>query len=141
MPIRFFNEDIKFELKQKNLLRKWIKDSIDDSERIIGDINIIFTSDKYLLSLNKEYLSHNYFTDIVTFNYCDESILNGDIFISIETVKNNSEQFGVRFIEEVHRVIIHGILHLIGFDDKNEEEKTIMREKENFYLKRLKNLS
>ena len=141
MPTKFFSEDISYNLKDRNRLKRWIDSTIVQEEKIPGDINYIFTSDKYLLNINKEYLSHNYFTDIITFNYCEKDIVNGDVFISIETVKNNSLRFGVTFIEELYRVMIHGILHLIGYDDQNDEEKAEMKEKENYYLERLKNLS
>jgi len=141
MAVKFFSEDISYNLKSKKQIISWINDSIIKENRISGDINIIFTSDKYLLEINKQYLKHNYFTDIVTFNYCEKDTINGDIFISIDTVKNNSHRFDVKVSEELERVIIHGILHLIGYDDKNDEEKALMREKENYYLDRLKNLS
>jgi len=141
MPIKFFNEDTKFQLKNRILLKKWINDVILSELKLTGEINYIFTSDKYLLSINKEYLSHHYYTDIVTFNYCEDDTISGDVYISIDTIKNNSSRFNVTFIEELHRVMIHGILHLIDYDDQNDEEKAIMREKENYYLDRLKNLS
>lgn len=141
MAILFFNEDIKFNLTKKKLLKSWIKQVIANENKISDSINFIFTSDKYLLEINKKFLSHNYFTDIVTFNYCTDNLINGDIYISIETVKNNSIRFNVSMIEELYRVMVHGVLHLIGFDDSNEIEKSIMREKEDFYLDRLKNLS
>ena len=141
MPAKFFTENTQFNLNKKNLIKKWIKETIISENKQFGTTNFIFTSDNYLLKINKEYLSHDYFTDIVTFNYCEKDIINGDIFISIDTVKNNSSRFNVSFNDELHRVIIHGILHLIGYDDQNDEEKTIMKEKENYYLERLKNLS
>ena len=140
MPIKFFKEDTNFQLKERIRLKKWINYVIQDEGFIQGDINFIITSDKYLLKINKEYLSHNFYTDIVTFNYCEEPNINGDIFISIDTIKNNSTRFSVSFLEELHRVMIHGILHLIGYDDQGDEEKDVMRQKENFYLERLKNL-
>lgn len=140
MPVKFFNEDYSYQLKSKKRLKLWIDNTIREEGCQQGDINFIFTSDKYLLDINKKYLNHNYYTDIVTFNYCINSTINGDIFISIETVKNNSRRFGVNMIEELHRVIIHGILHLIGYDDQNDTQKALMREKENYYLDRLKNL-
>ena len=140
MPIKFFNEDSSFNLKDRIKLKKWINSSVLNERKKLGLVNYIFTSDKYLLSINKEYLSHNYYTDIITFNYCEKSNISGDIFISIDTVKNNSNRFGVTFKNELHRVMIHGILHLIGYDDQNDEEKAEMREKENYYLDRLKNL-
>ena len=140
MPIKFFTEDTKFNLKNKNLIKNWVKGTIKSVNKNTGNINFIFTSDKHLLKINKEYLSHKYFTDIITFNYCENDTVSGDVFISVETVKNNSSRFNVTFIEELHRVIIHGVLHLLGFDDQNDEEKVVIREKENYYLERLKNL-
>jgi rRNA maturation RNase YbeY len=141
MAILFFNEDIKFNLTQKKLLKNWIKQVIANENKACDSINFIFTSDKFLLEINKKFLSHNYFTDIVTFNYCTNNLISGDIYISLETVKNNSIRFNVSIIEELYRVMVHGVLHLIGYDDSNELEKSIMREKEDFYLDRLKNLS
>ena len=141
MAVKFFSEVISYTLKKKKQTTTWINNSIREENRISGELNIIFTSDKYLLGINKQYLKHNYFTDIVTFNYCENDIISGDIFISIETVKNNSARFDVNYTTELKRVIIHGILHLIGYDDQNDEEKAIIRQKENYYLERLKNLS
>ncbi len=141
MPVKFFSEDTKFNFKNKNLIRNWVKSTIKSVNKNTGCINFIFTSDKYLLKINKEYLSHKYYTDIITFNYCEKDNISGDIFISIDTIKNNSARFNVTMIEELHRVIIHGILHLLGFDDQSDKEKAVMREKENYYLERLKNLS
>jgi len=141
MAVKFFSEDTTYNLKNKQQVISWVNNSIIKENRISGDINVIFTSDRYLLGINKKYLKHNYFTDIVTFNYCEKDTINGDIFISIDTVKNNSLRFDVNFNVELERVIIHGILHLIGYDDQNDEEKALMREKENYYLDRLKNLS
>ncbi|MCK5169097.1 MAG: rRNA maturation RNase YbeY [Bacteroidales bacterium] len=141
MPIKFFTEDTKFNLKNKNRIKNWVNSTITSVNKKTGNINFIFTSDKHLLKINKEYLSHKYYTDIITFNYCENEIVSGDIFISIETIKYNSSRFNVAIIEELHRVIIHGVLHLLGFDDQSDEEKDVMREKENYYLERLKNLS
>lgn len=140
MQITFFSEDINFTLKQKTIIRAWIQDSIQNEHKESGSINYIFTSDEYLLNVNKEYLNHNYFTDIITFNYCEDNTVSGDIFISIDTVKNNSTRFGVSFLDELHRVMIHGILHLIGFDDQTDDQKAEMKQKENEYLERFRNL-
>lgn len=140
MPIKFFNEEIKFNLKSKTQLKKWISNTITEEKFKTGEISYIFTSPEEILRINKEYLKHNYFTDIITFNYCENDMINGDIYICVDTVKNNSTRFNVTFIEELHRVMIHGILHLIGYNDKINEEKVLMREKENFYLERFKNL-
>jgi len=140
MPVKFFNEDSNYQLQQKRIIKDWIKNTIQNEKDKLGAINYIFTSDNYLLTINNEYLSHNYYTDIITFNYCDNNTINGDIFISIDSIRNNSARFGVTFINELHRVMIHGILHLIGYDDQTDEQKAIMREKENYYLDRLKKL-
>jgi len=140
MELQFFSEDIEFTLSHPNRIKSWVFSTIKEESFSPGNINIIFTSDKYLLNINKQYLSHNYFTDIITFNYVQENTIHGDIFISIETVKNNSSRFGVTLDDEVHRVMIHGILHLIGYDDETDEQKSEMRKKENEYLDRLKNL-
>ncbi|MFC2152817.1 rRNA maturation RNase YbeY [Bacteroidota bacterium] len=140
MPVKFFREETNFHLKERILLKNWIKLTILEEKHKLGNINFIFTSDNYLLKINKEYLSHNYFTDIVTFNYCENNLINGDIFISVDTIENNSALFNVAFTSELHRVMIHGILHLIGYDDQNAEDKRKMSEKENHYLERLKNL-
>lgn len=141
MAIHFFNEDINQKLKNKRLLKSWINKVISEEEKSIGQINYIFTSDKFLIEINKKYLAHNYYTDIVTFNYCLDNKISGDIYISVETVKNNSIRFNVTYIEELYRVMIHGILHLIGYNDSNDIEKQEMKEKEDFYLALLKNLS
>ena len=141
MAVHFFSEDCDFNLKRRLKIKQWIKETIVNEQKKLGEINYIFTSDKNILSINNEYLSHNYFTDIITFNYCENDVINSDIYISVDTVENNSQRFNVSFLDELYRVIIHGILHLIGYDDQNEEQKKIMREKENYYLDRFKNLS
>ena len=133
--IRFFTEDIQFELKQKNKLRKWIESVLVQNKKKAESINYIFSSDQYLLDINKQYLNHNYFTDIITFNNASaQESLQADIFISVERVKDNAKSLKTPFTDELHRVMIHGILHLIGFDDKTGQGKTEMRKKENHYL-------
>ena len=102
--------------------------------RKIGDVNIIFCSDNYILDINIRYLQHDYFTDIITFDYCEDKILSGDLFISIDSVQENAKEYGSDFEEELHRVIVHGILHLIGYDDHTPEDQKIMRSKEDYYL-------
>ncbi|MEA3318246.1 MAG: rRNA maturation RNase YbeY [Bacteroidota bacterium] len=140
MNINYFNEDINFELKNKEEITKWINDTVLNEDLLCGDLNYIFTSDKYLLEINKEYLSHNYYTDIVTFSYNEKETISGDIFISIDTIRKNAEKFKVSEKDEIHRVIIHGILHLIGYNDKTDEEQNEMTKKENYYIDKLKNL-
>jgi rRNA maturation RNase YbeY len=133
--IHFFTEDITFALKNKNKLRHWILSAISDHQKAVGEINYIFTSDKYLLKLNKQYLNHTTLTDIITFDQSNEDkILEGDVYISIERVQENAKNIGVAFIVELHRVMIHGILHLLGYQDKKGPDKIEMRKKENHYL-------
>ena len=102
--------------------------------RRIGDISIIFCSDNYILDVNQQYLQHDYFTDIITFDYCEGDKLSGDLFISVDTVRENAVEYGTEFKDELNRVIVHGILHLIGYDDHTEEDIKEMRSKENYYL-------
>lgn len=102
--------------------------------RRIGQISIIFCSDNYILDVNQRYLQHDYFTDIITFDYCEGDRLSGDLFISVDSVRENAVEYGTEFNDELNRVIVHGILHLIGYDDHCEEDIEQMRAKENYYL-------
>jgi metalloprotein, YbeY/UPF0054 family len=138
--IRFFSEDIDFVVSNKAILKKWINNIISIHNAIPGDINIIFCSDSYLLSINNKYLNHNYYTDIITFDYCEGKRIIGDLFISIDTVKINSEQYSSDFENELHRVIIHGVLHLLGYDDHTEEETLEMHSLEDSSLNILNNV-
>ena len=132
--IRYFCEDIKFTYKNKLANNRWLKMVAGSEIRKIGDINVIFCSDNYILDVNMKYLQHDYFTDIITFDYCEGKVLSGDLFISVDSVRENSIEFGTDFEEELHRVIVHGVLHLIGYDDHTDEDKKMMRQKENYYL-------
>jgi rRNA maturation RNase YbeY len=133
--MNFFEEDINYQLANTELVRKWVTDVVSDHQKSLGECNIIFCSDKYLHELNLQYLQHDTLTDIITFDYSSESsCLEGDIFISIERVAENAESYSPSFETELHRVIIHGFLHLLGYKDKSEEEQRLMREKEDFYL-------
>lgn len=138
--INYFNEDIKLPKLQRRVYSKWISLIIKKYGYKIGEINYIFCSDNYILNINNKYLNHKYFTDIITFNYNNNKIISSDIYISIETVIKNADYYNVSFDNELSRVIIHGILHLIGFDDKNESEKLIMRQKEDDAIKLLTSL-
>ena len=138
--IRYFNEDIKFVFKQKLLNNRWLKTVAGSEMRRIGDINIIFCSDNYILDVNIKYLGHDYFTDIITFDYCEKDVLSGDLFVSIDSVRENAGFYGTSFEDELNRVIVHGILHLIGYDDHTEEEVKQMRAKKNYYLEMRKSL-
>ena len=132
--IRYFCEDIKFTYKNKLANNRWLKMVAGSESRKIGDINVIFCSDNYILDVNMKYLQHDYFTDIITFDYCEGKVLSGDLFISVDSVRENSIEFGTDFEEELHRVIVHGVLHLIGYDDHTDEDKKVMRQKEDYYL-------
>lgn len=132
--IRYFNQDIDFQLDNKRLNNAWFKGVAESEQRKLGDINIIFCSDRYILDVNLKYLGHDYYTDIITFDYCTNNVLSGDLFISIESVKDNSIYYKTDFYEELNRVMVHGILHLIGYDDHTDEQTKLMRAKENFYL-------
>lgn len=132
--IRYFQEDIRFELKQKMLNNRWLKMVAGSEMRRLGAINIIFCSDNYILDVNMKYLQHDYFTDIITFDYCEKDVLSGDLFISIDSVRENAQFYGTEFADELNRVMVHGLLHLIGYDDHNEADIAEMRQKENYYL-------
>jgi len=135
--VRYFSEDIDFTLSQKRKYTSWLKEVALSENRKLSDINIIFCSDDYLLSINKEYLGHDYYTDIITFDYCEGSILSGDLFISIDSVKDNASFYNVDFIVELSRVMVHGVLHLIGFDDHTSSDIQIMRSKEDYYIEKV----
>jgi metalloprotein, YbeY/UPF0054 family len=133
--IRFFAEDTDFQPKQKGAIRQWITNSAAAEGFKTGNISIVFCSDAYLLEINQRYLSHDTFTDIVTFDNSEkEAVIAGDIFISIDRVRENAVKFAVSEQEELHRVIIHGVLHLCGYKDKTKKDKALMTEKEDFYL-------
>lgn len=134
MPIRIFYEDIQFKLPRPSKVKRWIESSIKKEGFEPGEISYIFCSDSYLLNLNQKYLNHNTFTDIITFDYTEDKLIAGDIFISIERVFENALKFSTGEELEILRVIVHGCLHLIGYKDKSKTEKNLMREKENRYL-------
>jgi rRNA maturation RNase YbeY len=135
LAIRFFTEDISFSLKNKGLVRKWIKQTIIDESHKLRELNFIFCSDQYLLSINQQFLNHDTYTDIITFDNSDkEGLIIGDIFISVDRVQENAESFKTKLEDELQRVMIHGTLHLLGYPDKGKEAKAIMTQKEDFYL-------
>jgi probable rRNA maturation factor len=107
---------------------------INEEKKVLGDITVIFVTDEHLLVMNKEYLNHDYYTDIITFDFCERNIVSGDLFISLDRVKENASIFNVDFMNELQRVVIHGVLHLCGYKDKTVEEETKMRELENKYM-------
>lgn len=138
--ISYFFQDVDFKFNKRKLNNQWLRMVAASEIRRIGDVNIIFCSDNYILDINLKYLRHDYFTDIITFDYCEKNILSGDLFISIDSVRENSVLYNSDFDDELHRVIVHGILHLIGYDDLTDEEQNIMRQKENYYLDMRKSL-
>jgi len=140
VSIDFFSKEVNFNPRNILSLEKWIKDIIQLYGFIPGDISFIFSSDEYLLELNRQYLSHDYYTDIITFNYNQDDLLSGDIFISIDRIKENANKFSVSDNEELKRVIIHGILHLVGFNDEKENEIFEMRKAEDIALSKVKDL-
>ena len=133
-----FNSETSFTLKNQNKLVKWIGDVVSSEGFQVAEINYIFCDDSYLNKINQEFLNHDTFTDIISFDYTLGKEVGGDIFISIERVLENAEKFNEVFETELHRVMIHGILHFIGYKDKTKKEKTLMRTKEDENIFRLK---
>ena len=138
--ILFHVEDCDFSLEKTDMLSSLLNDFVVKQNNSCGDINYIFCSDRYLLDLNKKYLNHDYFTDILSFQMNEEPI-EGDIFISIERVRDNAENLNIPFNEEILRVISHGLLHFLGYKDKTEEEKNEMRAMENELISFLNDFS
>jgi rRNA maturation RNase YbeY len=135
LPIYFFSEDISYTIKHKGLLRTWIKNTILAEGFKLGELNFIFCSDNYLLSMNQDYLKHDTLTDIITFDNSEHKrVIVGDIFISLERIQENAQSFKVKTEDELHRVMIHGTLHLLGYADKGKEAKSLMTDKEDLYL-------
>jgi probable rRNA maturation factor len=133
--LNFFSEDVDFDLPRPLKTKKWIKNTSKSEGYEISDLNYIFCSDEYLLEINKQYLDHDYFTDIITFDNSEEdNVLEGDIYISVDRVRENAETFHADFETEMRRVLIHGLLHLMGYEDSDESLKKAMRGKEDEYL-------
>ncbi|MEA3479410.1 MAG: rRNA maturation RNase YbeY [Bacteroidota bacterium] len=131
MPVTFHTEKTKFDLKQKLQHKRWIKLWIESQGAVCGNISFIFTSNTRLRSINQEYLNHNYYTDVITFDYTEGETIAGDVFISIDQVKINAENYDTDPGEELRRVMIHGVIHLLGYKDGNDEERRCMRQMEN----------
>lgn len=130
MAIYFSSENTKFDLKAKMKVKNWITNVIKAQNKRVGDISYLFCDDAYLIEVNREYLDHDTYTDIITFDYVEGNLISGDILISVERVAENAEQFNTTFEKELHRVIIHGILHLLGQKDKSDADAKMMRKKE-----------
>jgi probable rRNA maturation factor len=136
--IEYCTEDVELPIFQGINLNDWIEEVADSYEKLIGELCYIFCSDAYILQVNREHLKHDYFTDIITFDYTEQDIISGDLFISLDTVKTNAQSFNQEYTTEMLRVIIHGVLHLCGLKDKSEEDAAIMRQAEDSALLLLK---
>lgn len=132
--IRFFAEDTPYQLRKRNLLRQWLQQVVAEHGKKLDELSIVICSDDFLLSVNQEYLNHDYFTDIITFDYGEDNSVSGDVFVSIDRVRDNAKELGLKVTDELHRVLVHGILHLLGYSDKSKAEKQEMRTKEDYCL-------
>ena len=137
MAIGFFVEGIKYNVKDKLVRKSWLKEVVLASDKRIGDINYIIVSDEYLLSMNQQYLKHDTYTDIITFDYCEDNVVSGDMFISIDRVRENAQMFNVGEDQEFNRVLVHGLLHLLGQKDKSKGDSEEMRRKEELWLSKM----
>ena len=135
--VNLFFEDVEILGLDPEFFISWLSDTCSNEGKELEEVNLIFCSDEYLLQKNIEFLQHDYYTDIITFDYCQDDIIMGDLFISKDRVLDNANQNNVSFENELHRVIVHGVLHLCGYKDKSESEEKLMREKEDFYLSRI----
>ncbi|MBC5774581.1 rRNA maturation RNase YbeY [Pontibacter sp. KCTC 32443] len=134
-PIEFYSEDIAFSLSNPEQVSDWIASIIEQHDFELAGLTYIFCSDEYLHQINVEYLDHDTLTDIITFDNADEEgTVEGDIFVSIDRVRDNAQTLGIPFEDELHRVLIHGVLHLLGFKDKTEEQEAVMRKQEDSCL-------
>ena len=129
--ITYNAEGVKLPKIGKRDTTRWIKAVAATHNRKVGEIGYMFVNDEKILEVNNEYLGHDYYTDVITFDYCEGNILNGDIVISLDTVRTNAEKFGKTYEDELYRVIIHGVLHLCGINDKGPGEREVMEENEN----------
>jgi rRNA maturation RNase YbeY len=131
VPVSFHKESISFRLANARALKAWVKAVVETKSKKLGEVAYVFCSDEYLLQMNQEHLQHDYYTDIITFDYTEGNIVSGDLFISIDRVKENALKEAVDFDIELRRVMIHGILHLLGLKDKKKEDQEAMRLAEN----------
>ena len=135
--INLFFEDVEIPNLDSEFFINWLSSTCAEEGKVLEEVNLIFCSDEYLLKMNVEYLQHDYYTDIISFDYCEENRILGDLFISKDRVLDNAEQNNVSFLLELQRVIVHGVLHLCGYKDKSEEEEKLMRSKEDYYLSKI----
>lgn len=134
--ILFHNADTSYILKNKRAISSWITDTIKEEEKQLEEISYIFCTDDYLLKINQEHLDHDTYTDIITFDYTEDGNITSEIYISVDRVRENAKNLGVETLDETHRVIIHGVLHLCGYNDKSELQALEMRNKEDYYLRK-----
>lgn len=139
MAIQFFSEANHFKFKNKRKTKNWLNKVIKSYLKKPGQISFIFCSDEQLLEINQTYLKHFYYTDVITFNYNDGDVVSGDIYISIDRISENAATFGDTFEKELNRIMVHGVLHLIGFNDKTAKERKHMTELENLHLNEFSN--
>lgn len=132
--VNVFFEDVEIPNFDSEFFISWLSNTCKEEDKILEEVNLIFCSDEYLYDMNVEYLNHDYYTDIITFDYCEENRIIGDLFISKDRVVENASDNEVDFELELKRVIVHGVLHLCGYKDKSVSEEKLMREKENYYL-------
>ncbi len=137
--IRYNHDGCRYTFNDRRRINRWLKESAAAEGYALSEVNIIFCSAERLLEINREFLQHDYYTDIITFDYSDleEGYISGDLFIDVETVADNAAQFGATPLEEMHRILVHGVMHLCGQGDKSPEDALAMRSKENLYLSRL----
>ncbi len=138
MPIQFFTHEISFQLKNKTKLKLWIDSAFKQHKKNLKSITYVFCSDEYLLEINQGFLQHDFYTDVITFDYSTKNEVESEIYISIDRVKENAKELQTKFEDELHRVMIHGILHLCGMKDKTKAQKADMRLAEDKYLNTLK---
>lgn len=137
MAINYFSEKPEFKFKNKRKTTNWLKEVISANHKVLGELSFIFCTDEQLLEINQTYLKHFYLTDVITFSYNNGEIINGDIYISVDRISENASIFGVSFDSELFRIMVHGVLHLLGYNDKTKKQEKEMRALEDFYLKEI----
>jgi len=134
MAVSFHSEQINFSISDETAVANWLQDVCVSEGKNLSEVSYIFCSDEYLLEMNRQYLNHDYYTDVITFDYCEADDVSADVFISVDRVSENAQNIGVSATDELHRVMVHGLLHLLGYHDKESADKEQMTAKEDFYL-------
>lgn len=135
--IEFYFEDIKAISFHEDFLKNQIESLVINEKYELGELTVVYCSDEFLLAMNKQYLNHDYYTDIITFDYVEKNVISGDLFISLDRVNENAENYGISQLKELYRVVLHGVLHLVGYKDKTDEEQEEMTKMEEFYLAKI----